>query len=45
MGLGAGSFPVTERAAETLLSLPMFPELTEAQVDRIADAIRRFYRG
>lgn len=45
MGLGAGSFPVTERAAASLLSLPMFPELTEAQVDRIADAIRRFYRG
>jgi dTDP-4-amino-4,6-dideoxygalactose transaminase len=45
MGLGAGSFPVTERAAASLLSLPMFPELTEAQVDRVADAIRRFYRG
>lgn len=45
MGLGAGAFPVTERAAASLLSLPMFPELTESQVDRVADAIRRFYRG
>jgi dTDP-4-amino-4,6-dideoxygalactose transaminase len=35
---------MTERAAAQCLSLPMFPELTEAQVDRVADAIRRFYR-
>lgn len=45
MGLGAGSFPVTERAAASLLSLPMYPELTARQVERIAGAIRRFYRG
>jgi dTDP-4-amino-4,6-dideoxygalactose transaminase len=45
MGLGAGSFPVTERAAASLLSLPMYPELTVEQVERIAGAIRRFYRG
>ena len=45
MGLGAGSFPVTERAAASLLSLPMYPELTAEQVERIAGAIRRFYRG
>lgn len=44
MGLGEGSFPVTERAAASLLSLPMFPELTDAQIERVADAIRRFYR-
>jgi dTDP-4-amino-4,6-dideoxygalactose transaminase len=45
MGLGPGSFPVTERAAASLLSLPMYPELTAEQVERVADAIRRFYRG
>ncbi len=45
MGLGPGSFPVTEGAAPALLSLPMFPELTDGQIERIADAIRRFYRG
>lgn len=45
LGLGAGSFPVTERAAASLLSLPMFPELTGTQIERVADAIRRFYRG
>ncbi len=43
MGLGPGSLPVTERTAATLLSLPMYPELTESQVGRIADAIRSFF--
>lgn len=43
-GLKAGAFPVTERSAETGLSLPMFPELTEAHVRRVTDAIRSFYR-
>ena len=31
----AVSLPITERAAETVLSIPMFPELTEREVDRI----------
>jgi dTDP-4-amino-4,6-dideoxygalactose transaminase len=44
MGLRKGAFPITERAADALLSLPMFPELTAAQVERVASAIRRFYR-
>ncbi len=44
MGLRKGAFPITERAADTVLSLPMFPELEEAQVERVADAIRRFFR-
>ena len=45
LGLSRGAFPVSERAAESLLSLPMFPELTEGQVGRVADEIRAFYRG
>jgi dTDP-4-amino-4,6-dideoxygalactose transaminase len=45
LGFGAGNFPVTEQAAESLLSLPMFPELAQSQIERIADSIRRFYRG
>ena len=45
LGLTRGAFPVTEAAAGSILSLPMFPELTEAQVGRVADAIRSFYRG
>jgi dTDP-4-amino-4,6-dideoxygalactose transaminase len=45
LGVGAGSLPVTERVAGTILSLPMFPELTDAQIDRVATSIREFYRG
>ena len=39
LGYRAGDFPVTERAAERMLSLPMYPELTAAQVDYVSDAI------
>jgi len=45
LGLRRGAFPVTEAAADNILSLPMFPELTEAQIGRVTDAIRSFYRG
>jgi dTDP-4-amino-4,6-dideoxygalactose transaminase len=34
--------PVAERAAETVLSLPMFPELTDVEVDAVCEAIRSF---
>ncbi len=44
LGLGRGAFPVTERAAERILSLPMFPELSHQQVEHVADLIRAFYR-
>jgi len=45
LGLRRGAFPVTEAAADKILSLPMFPGLTETQIGRVADAIRSFYRG
>src|ERR687887_821441 len=35
LGLRKGSYPVTEKCAEELLSLPMFPELTEEQIERV----------
>ena len=36
---GPGSFAVTEAAARRVLSLPMFPEMTEADVRLVADAV------
>jgi len=39
LGYRAGDFPVTERAAERMLSLPMYPELTDAQIDYVSDAV------
>ncbi len=39
-GCGPGSFPVSEREAARVVSLPMFPELTEDQVRRVNAAAR-----
>lgn len=39
------SLPVTERLAETALNLPIHPRLTDDDVDRVIDAIRRFVRA
>jgi dTDP-4-amino-4,6-dideoxygalactose transaminase len=38
-GYRAGDFPVTERAAERILSLPMFPTLSETDQARIIEAL------
>lgn len=42
LGRGPGSFPVAEAAAATCVSLPIFPELTEAQVDHVIAAVNSF---
>ena len=43
LGYQRGRLPVTEHAMDTVLSLPIYPELTEAQQALVVDAIRRFY--
>lgn len=40
LGLGPGSFPVAESLASQVLSLPIYPELTDSKVRQVADAIR-----
>lgn len=42
--VSSGSLPITEQYAAEILSLPMFPELTEEQVSIVSDTINRFYR-
>jgi dTDP-4-amino-4,6-dideoxygalactose transaminase len=39
LGHRAGEFPHSERAANEVLSLPMFPELTRAQCEEVAEAV------
>ena len=42
LGYKQGDFPVAEKAAARLLSLPMFPELTRQQIEYVTDAIKEF---
>ena len=34
-----GPLPVVDRAAETIVSLPLFPTITDEQIDRVCDAM------
>ena len=43
LGYREGSCPESERASQEVLSLPIYPELTQRQLDEVADAIRSFY--
>ena len=40
LGVKPGSLPESERAAATEISLPMFAELTDAQADKVVEAVR-----
>ena len=42
LGYRAGAFPVTERLAGELLSLPMFPQLNRSQQERVAEVVVQF---
>lgn len=41
IALAPGGLPRTERAAKSVLSLPMFPQLEDAQVEAVIDAVRK----
>ncbi|HSU52906.1 MAG TPA: DegT/DnrJ/EryC1/StrS family aminotransferase [Candidatus Dormibacteraeota bacterium] len=40
LGLQAGCFPVAEKCAQEFLSLPMYPELSEEQIEFVATALK-----
>lgn len=42
LGYAAGSLPVAEKTSATCLSLPIFPELTDEQVDHVIKTINAF---
>lgn len=43
LGYGRGSFPVTERLAHEILSLPMYPELSAEQLRAVTTALAEFF--
>lgn len=45
LGYRQGDLPVTERLANEVVSLPMYAELTDAQVDTVASAVAEFMRA
>ena len=44
LGYREGDLPESERATREVLSLPIYPELTEAQLEEVAGRVEEFYR-
>jgi dTDP-4-amino-4,6-dideoxygalactose transaminase len=42
-GWREGDYPVAEAVSRRILPLPMYPELTDAQVDQVIDGVRSFF--
>ena len=40
LGYERGAFPIAERCAKEFVSLPMFPELTSAQVEIVVQCVK-----
>lgn len=45
LDLQPGTFPIAEQCATELLSLPMFPEMTSAQIESVTTGIKDFFAG
>lgn len=45
LGDGRGSFPVAEALADELVSLPIYPGISEEQTEIVIDSVRRFFAG
>jgi len=43
LGYKRGAFPESERATQEVISLPVYPELKQSQLDEVIDAVRGFY--
>ena len=43
LGYSEGAFPESEKAALEVISLPVYPELEQSQLDEVIEAVREFY--
>lgn len=44
LGYKTGQFPISETAATQTIAVPIYPELTEAQIDEVVSAIAEFHK-
>lgn len=44
LGHNKGDFPVAEKLANEILSLPLYPEMTEEQINYVSNKIKEFYK-
>jgi len=45
LGYYEGDLPVAESVSKRILPLPMYPELTDAEVNHVIATIRRFFKA
>jgi dTDP-4-amino-4,6-dideoxygalactose transaminase len=45
LGYSSGDFPEAEKAANEVLSLPLFSQMSDGQLDAVCSAVEEFYRG
>ena len=45
LGLSVGAFPVAEAIARETLSLPLYPGITEAQIETVVEGVRAYFAG
>src|SRR3989339_370640 len=43
LGFKNGDFPISEKTQESVISLPIFPELTREEIEEVVDGIKKFY--
>ena len=44
LGFKKGDFPVAESQSEKILSLPIYPELTQKQIEYVVETIKTFFQ-
>lgn len=44
LGYKEGDFPVAERVSKNIIALPIYPEITEEEVDFVCETINKFYK-
>jgi dTDP-4-amino-4,6-dideoxygalactose transaminase len=45
LGLSRGAFPVSDLASDETLAIPLYPEMTDAQIDAVLGAVERAASG